>query len=272
MFKKNKNYILTISDFSEIRLEESKECKIIKREIISDEIICNGKILDELQLSYLLNKFLSDVDVNDKLLIRNSYSKNLFRIKKVEGITEKDLDGYIKYNLDELLPFSKEHIAIEPQIKDEYITIFGMDKEFIGFIENFIEEMGFNKVFLTMFPSEFITFWKNSQVRDFVFLNIENSFYEYFFIKNEDFKEYNIIPINDLKLDGGVLPDDFQKNQMRNVLDRSIGFGSSLENLLIYGIGDWALINLWNNVIEQSYSNNIIEKPFEISEYFGDKT
>lgn len=271
MFRKNKNYIMTIRDFSEIRLEENEDCKILKREVISKEIFSNDKILDELQFSYLLNKFLSDVDVKDNLIIRNSCSKNLFRIKKVPGITEQDLEGYIKYNLDELLPFSKENISIESQIKNEYITIFGMDKKIVKFFEEFVEEMGFHNVFLTLFPSEFITFWESSKEKDFIFLNMESNYFEYFKIENGGFKEYNIITIKDLDLDSGALPDDLQKNQMANILDESIGLNSSLENALIYGIGDWDLINLWNNVIEQIYSNKIVEKPFEIIKYFGGK-
>lgn len=269
MFGTKKNYILTINNLSELRLEESGSTNSISRLKLDGEMIYEGNNIDEIQLTYVLNKFLSEVNENDNLLIRYSSPKNIFRIKKVEGIDENDLDGYIKYNLDELIPFSKDNLAIESQVINEYVAVFGINKNVLKHIENILKELNFQNIYFTLFTSELLNFWGDNNSDDFIFFNIEDKFLEYFIIEQSEFKEYRIINLEDISISGGAIPEDKIIDQMYLILKEIFQSIDSLETKVLYSIGDWTLINIWNIVMFDKFKMKITARPFDVKKYFG---
>ena len=269
MFGTKKNYILTINNLSELRLEESGSTNIISRLKLSEDLIYEGNSIDEIQLAYILNKFLSEVNENDNILIRYSSPQNIFRIKKVEGIDENDLDGYIKYNLDELMPFSKDNLAIESQLIKEYVAVFGIDKNVLKHIENILKELNFQNIYFTLFTSELLSFWSETSSNDFVFFNIEDKFLEYFIIEQFEFKEYRIINLEDILISGGSIPDNEIANRMYLILEEIFQNIDRLKTKNFYSIGDWTLINIWNIVMFDKFEMKMTAHPFNIKKYFG---
>lgn len=270
MFRKKQTYILTINGFSELRLEKTDSTNIIKRQYLSDQILSDNKI-DQVQFSYLLNKFLADVEIKDNLLIRYSSKETIFRIKEVKGLKEEDLEGYIKYNLDEFIPFSKEDLSIKFQLAKDQVAVFGIKRDLVEFIEKFSIETKMQNIYLTIFTSEFISFWNDDFEKDFIFFNIEKDFLEYIIIENSKFKGYGLKEIKEKFIKEGQLPDDVEKEIMKeyieNILTKSQGFA----NKNLYGIGDWTLLNIWNLIIEEKFDKRIMEKPFDVEKYFGGK-
>lgn len=271
MFGNKKNYILTVNFPSELRLEESGRTNIISRMALDNDLILNENEIDEIQLSYVLNKILSEVNESDNLIIRYSSPHNIFRIKKVEGIEESDLNSYIKYNLDELIPFSKYNLEIESQLVKEHVAVFGIDKKILNSFKNILEELAFKNIYFTLFTSEFLNFWNENNINNFLFFNIEADFLEYFIIEQKEFTEYRIIDLEDILISGGCIPEDSVLDKMNLLLNDILKEKYKLPGIKYFYIGDWALINIWNKLISENYGKNLIAQPFDVIKYFGVK-
>ena len=58
-------------------------------------------------------------------------------------------------------------------------------------------------------------------------------------------------------------------DQMYLILKEIFQSIDSLETKVLYSIGDWTLINIWNIVMFDKFKMKITARPFDVKKYFG---
>lgn len=268
MFSKDrKSYILKINNFKSIDL--LFDDKVIKSESINDFVIFNENIKDYDQLGYIINKILADVGLEDNILIRYASPDIIFRYKEVNGLEESDLDGYIKYNVQDFLPYSIENIELKAQIINNQILLFGVNREIINFIKNLLLKLEHKNIYFTIFHSEGLSFLFNKKYEDCVLLNIEKDFIEYIIWKNNKVKRYKNFRVLDDKLkDVELLEIKIEKLLEKTIKD--INEVVDLNDYKLLLTGDIVQSDMWRYKLKElyGYENQLIK--FDINSYFGD--
>lgn len=270
MLKKKETFIITINSKKELRLVNVNNNLVINRVELDKDVISYNKI-DFIKFSYVLNKILSDVKTNDNILIRNSSNDNIFRSKEVKGIKEKDLLGFLKYNIEDLFPFPKENLMIKSEINKDIVLIYGMNLHLANALKENIFEFGLKSVYLTIFPSEFIAFLNKNFVEELLYLNIESNYLEYCIARNNFFSMYRLICLDRLNFDDCDSPSTSLINQIHGVLKEIYSEFDFLNNVKIFAIGDINLINVWDRISLQYFGKSIKFREFDVIKYFERK-
>lgn len=268
MFSKTQStYILKINNFKSIDL--ILDDKIIKNEELNESIVFNEKIRDPDQLGYIINKILADVNLEDNILIRYASPNNIFRFKEVEGLENNDLEGYVKYNIEDFLPYSLDNIEVKPQLLNNQILLFGIKKNIVNFIENLLSKLGYKKLYFTIFQSEAISFLFNQREEDSIFLDIENDHIEYLIWKNNRVKRFKSFKV----LDERLREPEVLEIKVKKLIDKTIKDINELidiNNYTLFITGDVNKVNIWSYNLEKIYGYKNQIHNFDVNSYFGD--
>lgn len=268
MFFKKDIYVLEITNLNNLRLYGYKDKNVISRFVVDENIVKDNEILDDIQYSYIINKFLRDIDNSSRIVLRLNSTENIFRYENVESLSKEEADNYIKYNLDSMLPVNSDGLIIKSNYSESQIFAYGIKENIVDFYLNLFNELGFKNVYVTTFISEVIAI-KDQIDKNFIFLNIQQNYVEIVLVEDRKVSLYKSKElINKLDESRNIL-DYKEEWEIKNVLE-SIDFkitNSKIDKIYIFG--NKSIFYHWKNIILNEYDFEIEELNFKEEDYFG---
>lgn len=268
MFKKNEDtLIFKINNLDSFDL--IKEDIVLKTEDIDNETAYENEIYDDEYLSYIINKMMIDSTVDDNILIQYASPNILFRYQNVIGLEEKDLEGYVKYNLEEFIPFDIENVIFKPQMTKNQIYLYGINEKVLKFFENLFFDLGYRKVYFTIFISEAISFVQNNNLENIIFLNIEKDYIEYLIFWNKKVERHKIKKVVNKK----GLTEEVMEIKIAKLINETIDEINDLVEIDSFDVllsGDSKLKYIWKHKLLTDHSIEADVPNFKIESYFGD--
>lgn len=251
MFRKTNYYVVNFVDYLELRLEDEKG-KVLNT---IDLDILDNKVLDKLQLKYLINKLLADTNTGSNILVRITTGNNIFRVETIKGLKEEEVESYFHYNQNEILPISLEQLVIRCQYWNEQLLVFGIENEIKDLFCQCLQEIGYKNFYITSYISEIISYFSNNNLKNVITIRLDKSSFEIIVLKNSniDFYKYKII---NNQID---IIDSFTKIKLED--------DGIYENLIF---GNEIYINAEKIKVDQLFSSNFDYKNIDVKNYFGD--
>lgn len=251
MFNKKESFLLSYLDDSILKLENSDGEEIFKCEIYKEDY----EPVDYNQVEYLLKKTMNNIDSKSNIIIRLSSYNNIFRFEKAKGLMEADLENYYHYNIDKILPFSKEKFLLKYDYWRENFLVLGVDKELVNIISNKLISLGFKNIFVTTFPSEVLSHLENKNINDALVIKLEENSLELIEILREDIVFYKYKTVNLNTLDQELI-----------YLAKTISLESQVKALVF---GDKKIINRYKDNLDKIFGREFLFEILEIEKYFG---
>lgn len=252
MFNKRESYLLSYLDDSILKLENSNGEEIFKCEIYKEDY----EPVDYNQVEYLLKKTMANIDIKSNIIIRISSTNNIFRFEKAKGLKEADLENYYYYNIDKILPFSKEKFLLKYDYWRENFLVLGINSDLVNIISNKLISLGYKNIFVTTFPSEVLSHLENNNISDALVIKLEENSLELMKILREDiiFYKYKNINLNAL-------------DQEISYLSKTISIDTQLKALVF---GDKKIVNKHKDKLDKIFGREFSFEIFDIEKYFGE--
>lgn len=112
---------------------------------IPTQIVNKGQIIDSIHLQYIFKKYL-EVSSSIELIILFSSSKCMVRSIELIGLTQSEISGYIKFQLEEIVPVDISNSHIEYIYNDDFLTVYLEPKSLVEELYSMCSTMGYGRV------------------------------------------------------------------------------------------------------------------------------
>lgn len=251
-------FVIEINNYYNLKMYKSNDQS---SEIIIDldeEIFSNNSIKDEVQFDYIFNKLLKKVGHNSNLVLRFNLINNIFRFQDNPSLKEDEIEAFVKYNIEKIIPFNLEHFKIESNSTSDQIFIYGLSKETINYFAKFFENGKYKNLYFTLFISEVVPLLYKFTEKS-VIVNICKGYLEVIGILE---KKINYYKVKGFERDEDI--PKILKNEIFNINSLSSGDIS-----YIYLYGNTLYTNLLGESLRSSYTGQILSIDLNESEYFG---
>lgn len=265
MFFNKDTYILEVTNLNNLQLYNTSNNNVLNKILVDDNIASNNEIIDEVQYAYIINKFLSQVNKKNRIVMRLNSTNNIFRFENIYDLDKKEMENYVKYNIDKIIPFGHEDFIIKTNYVNNQLYIYGINKIIHDYLIDVLKSLGLDTLFFTVFISEVVSKIKEFHINS-VILNLQSNYFE--MVTLDDFnitfhkvKDFNLEIIKgELNLSSKLIKEINNNLSYLETLD--------LNKYKLYLYGDNNIIPHWMEIINK-FNIEVKEINFREEKYFG---